>query len=439
MLVGRGRRIALWTLLVAMGIAVVGVLGGFIYMQVPCAEARQLRALYRDRHAPAAAGNAFFDVYGFAAPADVDAHGHGMKRIAWISRMRTATEIEADDPASADIAQDGERKDASSKLGALCREGPARLCADAFRAVAEHQRLSPHEELLLQRYETLLGRPDWFETLPFRDGDPLPDYGLVLEAQRIRMVHLRWNASRLDTAALRDALQRDLEFWRRVQLCADGLITKMIAIAAIRFHFIYANLVLAELPPERQLASLPPSWLRPISDEERSMWRAMAGEYDFMTTAIRQAYDQGLPLSENELADDMPSRVLGGFLRQVVPRRMANDQARLYALISTEFAVPLDRYEQARDSVLGASPHRDARATALYAFRIGSVEGMRRAAVLVARLRSRAVPLADVEDELRKADLRRPFDGKPFAWAASDRAVLHEGPEKKRDAIALFY
>jgi hypothetical protein len=64
-----------------------------------------------------------------------------------------------------------------------------------------------------------------------------------------------------------------------------------------------------------------------------------------------------------------------------------------------------------------------------YALRIGTLEGVRRAALTTAELRARGVPASAVSQELAAAPLRNPFDGSSFAWDEKEQAVVYRGPE----------
>ena len=441
---GRVLRIGALTLGVAACVAVVGVLGWFFYSQMPCEEARQLEALFRQREKAPDPGNAYLDVFGFSAPADQDAHEHGQRRIAWLIEAQQFPDRVGDDPAHDDLRISQSRTPAGDRIADACGGDSPRACVEAIASVGSGKPLSRYEELLLARYETLLDRTDWFESLPPAVENPLPAYADVMEAQRIRLIRLRLAAANARNDSIRDALDRDLVFWRRMMRSSDTLIAKMIAVAGIRRHFTYANLVLRELPADRVLAALPASWHRPASEDELAMWRVMAGEYAFARSAVRQALDDDLPLSGDEGGDDseegIPARILGKFMRRVAPPRMLNQHARrLFRLCEAYGTAPLERYPQVRETLLAEDPPGDHGDFTLYPLRVASIEGMRRASLLVAQLRGRGVAAAEVADELEKSELRRAFDGRPFTWNASEGAVVHRGPEKKRDAIALVY
>ena len=69
---------------------------------------------------------------------------------------------------------------------------------------------------------------------------------------------------------------------------------------------------------------------------------------------------------------------------------------------------------------------------ASYPPRLGSIEGMRRAALLTASLRARGVQPAQIAEELKRSELRDPFDQKAFEWSDDEQAVVYEGPEAER-------
>ena len=423
-------------------LAALAVVGAFAWLwlsHLPNQQARKFEALYASRPTLDDADNAFLDVYGFDAPAGVDAHAHGAQRISWLRKLHRDAEQAGDDPGNDDLESSRLRTRAARQIFESCQESRARDCAQATRQVTEDQLLSTQEELMLGRYRIVLGRAGWREEMWHSASDPLPRYTGVLDAQRISLIRLRPASLRGDTAAIREALQRDLVFWRRVQKSTDGLIGKMIAIAAIRHHFTYGSLLLRELPPDQVMAAVPPSWQEPLSDEERSMWRVMAGEYAFSRAATRDMYTEP-GVNPGEISSETLERVLGHIRRRVEPPRMLNEIALLYASTARNFEVPLDQYLQASGAVVAASRDQDqATQIARYALRVGDIEGMRRVALLVAQLRSHSVPEADVPAELQKSALRTPFEKQPFGWDSTESAVAYEGHMGSRRALVLAY
>ena len=108
--------------------------------------------------------------------------------------------------------------------------------------------------------------------------------------QRLEFLRLRALADAGKVDEVRDALEADLTFWRLVFRNSDILITKMIALAAVRQHFFYGNLVLRHLPADKSATAIPASWTQPFTTEELSMLRTLAGELEYMQREIRLQY-----------------------------------------------------------------------------------------------------------------------------------------------------
>ena len=82
-------------------------------------------------------------------------------------------------------------------------------------------------------------------------------------------------------------LEADLKFWRMVLANSDLLITKMIATAYVRNHFVLGNRVLKELHKSIRVDTIPSGWLVEISSAEKSMARSLIGDWRFMENSLR--------------------------------------------------------------------------------------------------------------------------------------------------------
>jgi hypothetical protein len=124
-----------------------------------------------------------------------------------------------------------------------------------------------------------------------------------------------------------------------------------------------------------------------------------------------------------------------------------NGTAANYARLCDRLEVPLNQYREAETALLAA--HADSSWFAVYnpagnvvqqlsvpdtylkyAYRTASAEGMRRAALLVSQLRSRAVPSDRIPAEVNQAALRDPYTGRAFEWDAQRQSVAFNGPEE---------
>ena len=415
------------------------VIAGFIIQwrsETPSAAALRLRQIYAQRPAVRDADNALFDAWGFSAPAGKDSREFGRQRIAWIEKVNAGAADADADPGMKNANFRGSRREAMRRAIAACRSEEARACRDAFERVPPETSPPELEALQIARYSAMLTRPAWREIVPLDVAAPLPAYVDVMDGQRLLLLSLRAAAAREDSEAIRATLDRDLKFWRETQKSADILITKMIAVAAIRQHFRYGNLLLRELPADRAVQAIPDSWRVEFAPAERSMLRVFAGELVYFEGMIRTSWakaDQERADAEDFTDGNIAGRLIDGVPRLVPLQYHVNHLAEIYLAVGEGYEVPLPRYEAATRALKAKFARTGAQWTPEeYAQRVGSLEGVRRAALLTVTLRARGAPAAAVADELRSATLRNPFDGAPFEWDANEQAVVYTGPEQHK-------
>jgi len=424
----------------------------------PSAAALEMKALLADRAPVADADNGFVYVLGFGVPASDDPLVAGALRKAWMeSANRDPKLIDAEPPKEyANFNASGTRVvDAVKKS---CGDDRSAKCRDAFLAALPKARMAL-EDLQLARYRALLQRRAWREVVPIDIRVPLPAYGDILDGQRILFIDLAARAKSAPPGEIAATLRDDLRFWRETQQSADLLLTRMVAIAAIRHHFDFGNLVLREMPADR--SKVIEAWSVPFGAGDLSMRRTMAGELYFAEGTML-SWQQGSDGSFVEPGGEgftLPGRIASSLVRPYYQHQdQMNYYAGLYLDLSKRFEVPLERYaeiaraEQAEEAapverafhLYNATGHafRGMSGTAAYAgypLRVGSIEGMRRAALLTTQLRERGVPLDAMAKELSAAELRNPFNGEPFEWSAEDRAVVYVGPDAERDRKRHLY
>jgi hypothetical protein len=104
-----------------------------------------------------------------------------------------------------------------------------------------------------------------------------------------------------------------------------------------------------------------------------------------------------------------------------------------YLSAAEEFRAPLRDYAATLEKLRGKY-ERSALGSDVgqYAIRVGSAEGMRRAALLTVELRSQLIPSAGLSDKLKASPLRNPYDGQPFEWDAADEAIVFISPESRK-------
>ena len=417
--------------------------------QPPSAAALEMKRILSDREPVADADNGFVYLLGFAAPASQDPQAVGALRKAWLEAVNLDPKRLDADPLK-DSVTFNETVSPVDAVKKSCSDTHPGKCRDALLSAAREPRAGL-EELQLARYRQLLKRPAWREVVPLDIRVPLLAYGNILDSQRLVMVELAGRAKSARPGEIAAALRADLAFWRETQKSADLLITKMIAIAAIRQHFSFANIVLREMPGAR--AEVLEAWSVPFSTGELSMRRAMAGELSYSEGVMLRYLDadEGHFIEPDAEGLTLLGRIGSSLAR---PFYQHQDQTNYYAASYLDFArrfeAPLDRYPEIAESEQAKEPNgfsfhvynpvghvfRGIAGTWTYTdypVRAGSLEGMRRAALLTAQLRERGVSLDQIATELSGAELRNPFDGKPFEWSAEEQAVVYVGPDAERD------
>lgn len=415
----------------------------------PSAAALRFERVLKSHPEVPPAENAVVYALGFNVPESMDPVKVGAERLQWLVSFDDTGKPEHEDPA-ANISTFIDTASADLvRLKEACSGDDRQSCAREFLATARTWKADENDALALQRYRELLVRRAWADVVPLDLSAPLPPYGDVIHAQRLYSLQLM----RLALVGKADDVPRllaaDFEYWRAAHLAADNLIAKMIAIAALRNHFFYATLILRELPAEAAERAVPSGWKREFSDEERSMLLVMAGEYAFtrhlvvLTRSGRYSTD----------ADDSEKKHTRGgewirsrLLRLMQVQAMANFYAERLMRLNDSFAVSMSEYSRAEESYLDflrAEKHswslynpwleffrnRDGGTAYLgYPFRVASLEGMRRGALLTVQLRAAGVAPEKMPSALAESSLHDPFTGNAFDWKAETHSIVFNAP-----------
>jgi hypothetical protein len=419
----------------------------------PSAATLKFREIVAARAAVPDADNAFVYMLGFSTAADQDPKLIGARRREWLEQVVPVRYDRKDDPLEPSIELRDGGAPGVKQLAEVCRDSDQQACADRFESLAHDWRPTDLDALAIARYAQLLELHAWREIVPLDVSAPLPGYADVLYGQRASMLSLRHITESGDQIAIGEFLKADFALWRTAQRDSDSMIGKMLAIAALRNHFFFSNLILRRLPADRQLATAPAGWQLEFSRSERSLLRVMAGETLFVEQTMRD-YKKGKE-TPYLVDDDLEVR---GFVGRALlelghPLFQLQQETNYIAdgnmTMAAAFDVPLGRYQAAKVSIensprQGSTWHLydltgdvfriESAASSMegYPFRVGSLEGMRRAALLTTQLRSRSVPAQKVADELRSAPLTDPYSNAPFQWNVEHQSVVFTGPEDHR-------
>lgn len=402
--------------------------------------------------------NAYIYLMGFGTEPNNDPFELGRARVEWMQTAGPSYPIERD-PGHESFDFNGVRTEPNRKLANTCGVS-LKNCARKLQDVAAAQDRVNSERWLIDRYRTLLSYDRYQEKLPFDGFAPTPPFAEVFGARRVYFVDARMSGAAGNHARAKEAIQQDQRFWLNVLREADTLLSKMIAVSAIRQHFALGNFALSGLPAE----AIPDGWRQPLSMDTRSMHRALEGEWmHFETLNNRLASEYGDAWRTHMLGPEPtpPAEWLGALLNPLLQRQdLSNRHAQLMRNLAMHFDVPLSEMPDAMsksqrtfdeayspfsslynpmgnimmDITAGIGLYHD------YAARVADLEGLRRIALLAAKLRAKGVDAAGVPQKLLQAELRNPYTNEPFEWDAEARAMVFRGLERtSRGRHAIVY
>lgn len=429
----------------------------------PTAAAQRFEDIVSSRPEVPAVDNAVVYALGFDVPEDMDPVQVGAERMTWIASLSETGQRQGPDPGGERVNFAASSSPEVARLKELCSEDERAACAREFDAIAPAWAPTAGDELALHRYRELLVRRAWRGVIPLDMEAPLPSYGDVIHVQRLYYLQAMQLALVDDQDAVRSMLEADFSHWRAAQLSADGLIAKMIAVSALRHHFFYSALILREVPPQAIARVIPPDWEREFAGEELSLRRVLAGEYAFVKQLFSQTRNGQLPPEHADGDDDAAIRnpqkewLKARFLELLQVQATANIYADRYARMSEAFAVPIRDYVRTEQSLRHSfqneehpwtiyNPMRhflnkdDGSSMLFYPMRVASLEGMRRGALLIARLHSARVPPSNVASKLAEGMPGNPFTDEPFEWNEDTLSIAIETPGDHRwKRIEYFY
>ena len=291
----------------------------------------------------------------------------------------------------------------------------------------------PESGDLFDRYRRLLSHSGWRQPKPLEATPRFPTHGEISQGQELLLLRAAELADSGDIAGVHDLLAEDVRFWRMVLGSSDLLIDKMIAVVMLDRHFELANLALRRLSAKRALEAMPREWGQELTAPERSLTRALVGEWVFVDASFRRT-KAGEPAIYRPLFQ---------------PQDSSNKLAAILVRAARDLDVPYEKYPQvlrhmqAEANQGSAEPGIFADLYNLvgsmtpyvpkafdygrYAVRVTDVEGARRAAVLATILRSKGVSAEDVPAQLAATEIRDPYTNGPFAWDLKEAAIVFTG------------
>jgi len=434
-------RFCAWT--IASGVFLVIALYGILVAinwsdEAPSADAVRLQRIVSERAPLADRDNAFVLSLGLLAPQDKDAYQWGLARKAFMEHFVSPASGAYVPMPGKEVDYMASRSAATKALDEACRRGDAGCLRLLEQDPARLDAWLASEGWLLARYRNLLACKGWRETLPNASNAPFATYNGAMTGQMLFLMQALQKARAGDAATARAMLQQDLVYWRMVLRSSDLLISKMIAAAAVERHFVLGNLVLRELQHAGKTVAAPDAWTRPISRDERSMQRALAGEWTYWKVSMPKQPSDG----------SLPAPVQWLVFRLMRPTYQPQATNNLYATFLLDQAKDVDvDFRMLPQAVRAASP--DMASTHFfrayntmgnilylimatndftgYAVRVSDLEGVRRAALLAVDMRSDA---SDASTPLRRIEAsawRNPYTDRAFQWEPQTQGVVFEG------------
>ncbi len=400
----------------------------------PSHDALALTKLLQQRPAVLDRDNGFHYFLGLNSAVDVSPRDHGK---AMMASPRTEA-MSLGKPLPGDDDFTARRSNAVIALREACRKLTecAAALADDPQGTAEWVST---ERWLRLRYTTLIDHQQWRAPLASLSADsPLPRLTTAIDGQILYFIDLRQRAQGGDAAGARALMAEDLRFWRNMLAESETLIIKMFAVTMVNRHFALGTMTLRALPSAMQADVLPALWRAPLTEAERSMQLAYAGEVEFTKSILRTQMEKPDDTTGVDLA--WPS---GKFLLHV--QATSNDHASNLLALDRVLNVDYPRLGHTIDKARALVPLSSGGSMLYnpigklvvqmgsgdkwpnYTARVADLEGMRRMHVLAADLRSAGTAAGTMATALNRASTSNPYTGQPYTWSDTRRAVTFRG------------
>jgi hypothetical protein len=289
--------------------------------------------------------------------------------------------------------------------------------------------------------------------------NPQAPYGEIGYARRLFMLDTWRLAAAGDANEVRARLEADVRFWRMALAETDWLFGKTIAASYVNLNFLWGNLIVRRLPPERRADGVPEAWRKPVTDAERSLRRSLVNEWRVANRSIRLIARTGLASAVPAGKDSRSAidRVLTPLALQLLQpqatlNRYASAFVKVDALLNAPYpelasklpdASSIDErprgvlgitYNLFGHALGGPDPPYLTNAGARFA----DLEGARRAVVLTVDLRVLKIPPELAGTMIPLSAVRDPYTGGPFTWSAEPPTVSFTGLERSSNERHRF-
>ncbi len=415
----------------------------------PSADFIELTKAYQNRPKIAPENNAFIYLVGLIAPEDTDPMAFGQKIIDW-SNQKIANGGESgtlEPKAAYSIGGDYERF--MKKITCTIRQtNPCTL--------AKHQELAreiiDNKAILLKRRQTLLTFPDYQNTMTIDLLASVPYYGNDIRLQQLALIDLWLNRNNYAPEKIKQALQKDYDFYLKQSANALTLIEKMIALAGLRHNYYWLNEILKSVDSGRA-ATLTPRYLEtPIPASVLSMRMAYIGELQFYMSLFKpqNADNEFNPLT-SQLSDNEKQRLFNyqaTLLKRLIRISESTDFQQQLKQLETdsntqkyiELMTALDKDSGGKlmEFAFGDTPFEQfVLLVANYIERPYELTAIQKAVKVLQAIRQQTIEPVNIPAFLQQSEQHNPLTQKPFAWDSDKQRIMIKTAEGQIYYLAL--
>jgi hypothetical protein len=279
--------------------------------------------------------------------------------------------------------------------------------------------------VLLDRYETILQMPRFEENQEFDAYTPLPPYGLVMQAARVRLADSYQNAP---TSTFLADIGADIRFWRLMLRDGQSLVAKMVALAGLRNDTSFLSTLIRSRPLSNDELAQIASILAPLSEDERDIGETFLAEMRISLMSAKPfAVVMDGPAWINRLALQENATINENYIGLWVPLRLraAMSAEEFYrGLGQADLSNPVRLFPPPLYNLGGKRTLNWAGSQVGfqgYISRVHEQDG--RIALVLLQAEIAASPDRRVEDVVQSSRYRNPFTGEPMNYDRDEQTI----------------
>ena len=230
--------------------------------------------------APADKDNAYVYLMGLSENSDKDLFTLGQERIAFLENKELAKKgLEQKERLTIDFQ-------GFNKLLEDCPTEKSLTLACQQSLLSKQTQISDllkAQQLLLSRYQQVFKLNAWREHLP-QDIEMLGsglDYQQINSVNKLALLAMWQQVQQGESKSALRQLQQQLSFNRMVLASSNVLISKMMAVNAVKHDLTWAEFIIKQAHGQDDSVTIPQALLAPLSDEELSLANVAVGEWQF--------------------------------------------------------------------------------------------------------------------------------------------------------------